>query len=182
MFGRVAVQNPSWLFNCLTFNKKITCYLNGVCDTWPHRQGGYLAGYRLKSDLKNPVPQSPHHQGISGKLGQSVAHDTGMWRNEWALGKLSCRLPAASPLFCSDMHKPCCYNPDSLLRSCQSFQLLRWLWCWQMPRNGNRGLNFWVMLSEKRNDLKKKHVTQLTAQVNWTDCTKYLGKQRREVA
>lgn len=181
MFGRVTVQNPSCLFNCLTFNKKITCYLNGMCDTRPHRQGGYLAGYHLKSDLKNPVLQSPHHRSISGKLGQLVAHDTGMWRNEWALGKLSCRLPAASPLFCSDMHKPCCYSPDSLLRSCQSFQLLRWLMLADAQKWKPR-LKFLVNAFWEKKWFKKKHVMQLTAQVNWTDCTRYLGKQRRERA
>lgn len=45
------------------------------------------------------------------------------------------------------------------------------------PRLKFLGNAFW-----EKKWFKKKHVTQLTAQVNWTDCTKYLGKQRREVA
>lgn len=108
MFGRLSDftgRNPSGLFNCLTFNKKIICRLN---DTWhigPHTQGSYLAGYSWESVFKNPVLWSAPPLCICRKPGQSVSHGTGVWRKEWVLWKFSCKLPAVSPLFCSDLHK-----------------------------------------------------------------------------
>lgn len=137
------------------------------------------------SETKMPVLWSPRPQSLCREPGQWVSHGTGMRRKEWALRKFSCRLPAVCPLFCSNLHKSRCYNPDLFLIFCQSFQLLKWLRCWRVSRNRNQGLNFCLKLSEKVKKKKKskrrnkKLFMQWTVRVGWSAFAKPLGKQTK---
>lgn len=137
------------------------------------------------SETEIPVLRSPRPLSVCREPGQWVSHGTGMRRKEWALRKFSCRLPAVCPLFCSNLHQSCCYNPDLFLIFCQSFQLLKRLRYWRVSRNRNQGLNFCLKLSEKVKKKKgggcqnKKLFMQWTVQVNWTAFAKSPGKQTK---
>lgn len=162
----------------------------------PLTQDAYLSGYWWDLDFKNPVLWNAHALSLWRKPSTQclMALMYGGKNEHYTSFRTGYLYSARSSVpTCTNLT----HNPDSFLRYCQSFQLLRWLWCWQVCRSRDQGLNFYLKLysqkktcpTSKKKKKERKKTTNPQHFIQWllksTEVTLksiLAKKQRRETA